>query len=64
MTFDGAVGLGTVRVEGYELAFHCTAIADGSRQIAPGTLVVFRLAPGHRGSIEARDLIESVGAGS
>jgi hypothetical protein len=37
-----------VRVE-----FHCTQIADGSRSIAIGTAVRFRLEPGHLGRWEA-----------
>jgi len=36
--------------------FHSTAIAGGSRQIAPGTAVAFVLAPSHGGTLEAREL--------
>jgi cold shock CspA family protein len=52
--FDGERGYGTVRTaDGRELFFHCTAIADGSRTIAPGTPVTFHVVPGHRGRYEA-----------
>lgn len=59
--FDEAAGYGTVRedpaVDGAgEWFFHCTAIADGSRRIPEGAEVVFVLAPGHRGRMEARGL--------
>ena len=33
--------------------FHCTAIADGTRTIAPDTAVKFRLVPGPLGALEA-----------
>ena len=56
--FDEERGLGTVRDQvGRELPFHCTAIADGSRRIAPGTTVSFLAAPGHLGRMEARGLV-------
>ncbi len=62
--FDEHAGHGTVREDtvrddagrddaGPEFFFHCTAIADGSRTIAPGTRVAFDLAPGRRGDYEA-----------
>jgi cold shock CspA family protein len=55
--FDDPRGIGVVRADdGTELAFHCTAIADGSRTIAEGTAVAFRVAPGRRGRWEAVDL--------
>lgn len=42
--FDAAVGLGAVETEaGERHAFHCIEIADGSREIASGTLVTFDL---------------------
>jgi cold shock CspA family protein len=37
-------------------AFHCTAIADGSRAIDPGTAVAFVLAAGLGGRLEARSV--------
>jgi cold shock CspA family protein len=60
-TFDRAAGLGTVRDEhGQRLAFHCTAITDGSRMIDVGTRVAFVVTTAHNGAIEARSLV-SVG---
>jgi cold shock CspA family protein len=56
-SFDPERGVGTLRsADGAELFFHCTAIADGSRQIEVGTAVTFVIEPGHRGLIEARRL--------
>ncbi len=54
--FDEAAGYGSVADDRGEWFFHCTAIADGSRLIDPGTEVFFVLAPGHRGRLEARDI--------
>ena len=55
--FDQEVGLGEVRAgDGRLLAFHCTEIAGGSRQIALGTEVSFEVAPGHLGIWEARSV--------
>ena len=39
--------------------FHCTAIADGSRTIAPDTAVRFRLVPGPFGALEATKITPS-----
>ena len=48
------VGLGTVSVVGGErYRFHCTAIADGSRNIAVGTPVMVDIGPAGPGSWEA-----------
>ncbi len=46
-TFDPDVGLGTIApaAGGTALAFHCIAIADGSRHIEPGTAVEYDLIP-------------------
>ena len=56
--FDPERGLGVVVDDtGRALPFHCTAIADGSRQIDVGTAVAFNVAPGHLGRYEARRLI-------
>ncbi len=53
--FDVEVGLGTVRgADGVELAFHATAIADGSRTILVGATVLYSVAPGHMGTTDAR----------
>ncbi len=55
--FDEARGLGIVVEAGATgFAFHCTAIADGSRRIDVGTTVTFVVVPGHRGVWEARGL--------
>ncbi len=55
--FDDQRGLGTVEDEtGSRFDFHCTAIADGSRHIDVGTMVLFALRPGHLGRIEASDV--------
>jgi CspA family cold shock protein len=52
--FDEAKGFGTVEAEdGERLFFHCTAIADGSRTIDPGTAVMFEVVAGHLGRWEA-----------
>lgn len=52
--FDDNAGLGTVRSDsGDDVAFHCTAIADGSRTIDEGTAVAFTLVTGHHGRFEA-----------
>lgn len=43
--FDPRSGLGTVRdLDGFSLPFHCVEIADGSRSIAEGCRVTFRVA--------------------
>jgi cold shock CspA family protein len=56
--FDTERGLGTVSEDGGgELAFHCTAVADGSRSIEVGTKVAFTTAAGHLGRVEARGLV-------
>lgn len=52
--FDDAAGLGTISAEdGTTFAFHCTAIADGSRTIAVNTEVDFELRPSRHGTYEA-----------
>jgi cold shock CspA family protein len=60
-SFDARRGWGTVTdSEGAGFEFHATAIVDGSRQIDPGTCVVFDVVPGHRGRYEARELTGAV----
>ena len=55
-SFDSPRGLGVVIDEaGEHYAFHCTAIADGTRTIEPGTRVRFDVTPG-LGRWEAADL--------
>ncbi len=54
VAFDPAVGLGTVRAgDGVEIGFHCTQIADGSRDIAAGSVVEFVVLAGRHGHWEA-----------
>lgn len=55
--FDEHAGLGTVRDDdGENWFFHCTAIADGSRNIAVGARVSFDIVPGRLGRWEAASL--------
>jgi cold shock CspA family protein len=62
-TFDARRGWGTVTDSaGAEFEFHATAIADGSRQIDPGTSVGFAVVAGHQGRYEARDVTVVSGA--
>ena len=56
VAFDREVGLGEVRGDdGTALPFHCIEIADGSRDIAVGTRVTYRVVP-KLGSYEASGL--------
>lgn len=56
-SFDDPRGIGVVCTdEGQCYPFHCTAVTDGTRTIAPGTTVTFRVAPGRRGCWEAADV--------
>lgn len=53
-SFDEPRGLGVVRGEdGAELAFHCTAITDGTRTIDVGARVRYVVVPGLMGRREA-----------
>ena len=56
LDFDAAAGYGTVGADTEQWFFHCTAIADGTRSIQPGTSVDFGLRPGHLGRWEAADI--------
>ena len=52
--FDDRRGLGVIRTEGGgEYPFHCTAMADGTRTIATGAAVSYRVTPGRLGRWEA-----------
>jgi len=63
--FDDPRGLGTVRVDGGgELPFHCTAIADGTRTIAVGAPVRFRVVAGRLGRWEADQLAPTAASSS
>jgi cold shock CspA family protein len=52
-TFDERRGLGSIRADDAEYAFHATQIVDGSRSIHVGQAVEFVVAPGRRGDWEA-----------
>jgi cold shock CspA family protein len=65
VAFDPRRGLGEIR-DGDDRAypFHCTKIADGSREIPVGVAVEFRVAPGSLGrweAIEIRPVASSAG---
>ncbi|MBX3313468.1 MAG: cold shock domain-containing protein [Actinobacteria bacterium] len=48
--FDDHAGLGTIAEDDQpDWPFHCTSIADGTRTIAVGTEVTFRVRPGPTG---------------
>jgi cold shock CspA family protein len=57
--YDAGRGLGSVtesldaEASSPVYSFHCTAIADGSREIDPGTKVAFVLVAGLGGALEA-----------
>ena len=53
--YDDQVGAGWLVLDGDggRLWFHCTAIADGSRHVDPGTRVRARAGAGHLGALEA-----------
>ncbi|MCK4177367.1 hypothetical protein ACFFRE_09265 [Aciditerrimonas ferrireducens] len=57
LAYDSARGLGELGFQVTEqtvvVPFHCTALADGGREVAAGTPVVCELRPGHRGRLEA-----------
>ncbi|MEY2422656.1 MAG: cold shock protein [Acidimicrobiaceae bacterium] len=53
-SFDDAAGLGMITSDdGSEFAFHCTAIAGGSRTIDVNTAVDFEPRPARHGTWEA-----------
>jgi cold shock CspA family protein len=55
--FDDPRGLGVVESDdGDRFAFHCTAIADGTRTIAVDTVVRFDVVAGHLGQWEAASI--------
>jgi len=52
--FDVPAGWGVITAEsGEHIPFHCTAIADGSRDITVGLAVRFDLGAGRMGRFEA-----------
>lgn len=53
-SFDKPAGLGVITSpDGTSYPFHCTAIADGTRDIEVGKAVTFTIAAGHLGKLEA-----------
>ncbi len=56
-TFDERRGVGEIEADdNVTFPFHCTAIADGSRRIAPGTAVEFDVVAGLPGRWEAAEI--------
>ncbi len=54
VTFDSKRGLGEIQgADGCSYPFHCTKIADGTREIPVGVPVEFTVAPGPLGRWEA-----------
>ena len=51
--FDEHVGWGAVESEAGKLSFHCTQIADGSREVKVGAAVRYEVVPGNLGLWEA-----------
>lgn len=52
--FDDPRGIGVIEFgDGRRLDFHCTAITDGSRSIAVGSVVAVEMVAGHLGRLEA-----------
>lgn len=51
--FDKATGLGEIASGVAVYPFHCTALSDGTRDVAVGTEVHFTIAAGHLGRLEA-----------
>lgn len=56
-SFDTAAGLGVITGDdGAAYPFHCTAIADGSRNVEVGRSVTFTRVAGHLGRVEATQI--------
>ncbi|HMF84598.1 MAG TPA: cold shock domain-containing protein [Acidimicrobiia bacterium] len=56
-SFDERRGVGEVATDdGAIFSFHCTAIADGTRRISPGTAVEFAVVAGLPGRWEAAEI--------
>ena len=52
--FDAVRGTGIIEGDdGSRLAFHCTQIADGTRDIPVGAKVIYEVVPGSLGAWEA-----------
>ena len=55
--FDSKRGLGEIKgADGRAYPFHCTKIADGTREIPVGVAVEFTVAPGPLGRWEAVEI--------
>jgi len=55
--FDDHKGFGTISADdGGEYFFHCTALADGTRDIEEGAAVTFEIVAGRLGRWEAADV--------
>jgi cold shock CspA family protein len=53
-TFQTDRGVGVIETStGERLAFHCTAVSDGSRRIDEGAAVILTVGPGRHGRWEA-----------
>ena len=58
--FDQDLGLGHITSsDGTQMLFHCISLTDGSRSVAVGRPVSFRVYPGMKGHAEA-GLIEKL----
>ncbi len=56
--YDSPAGLGVITGEdGSTYPFHCTQIADGTREIQVGRSVTFTIAAGHLGMFEATEIV-------
>lgn len=56
-SFDKQAGLGVISgADGADYPFHCTAIADGTRDIEVGKPVTFEVVAGHLGKLEATQI--------
>ena len=51
--FDEGRGLGTIVADDVTYPFHCTALADGSRNVSPGAAVEFDVQAADQGRWEA-----------
>ncbi|MCL5445818.1 MAG: hypothetical protein M1350_00115 [Actinobacteria bacterium] len=54
----GAGLKGNGAASSHVVAFHCVAVADGTRHVEPGAPVIFSLVPGHYGMPEAAGIIK------
>ncbi|MCB0973748.1 MAG: cold shock domain-containing protein [Actinobacteria bacterium] len=60
--FSDFRGLGQLTdADGRHFFFHCIAISDGTRTIAPGTQVTFVVQPGPTGRLEAQTVTKMSG---